>query len=325
MCGTLSERRGTMAFEDPAKLKIDLVVGDEKSDQAQVESQPADLEPNSESLQTKAASLTDEVECQTASAEGSLTPWKNRFRHEKTKGRKKYIKTPTFEVGTISLSVAMLATSVIALGNSPHQFSSAPSTLTLLTMMSPIILGCAVYPLFLARLCRLLSSLRVKLPTKQAFAPALIACTVVTWHFFLSIDAACIAFIYRWIRSAESSLGHEHTAQAMAALAGGGAIIVILNLLLLLIASMFVFKKFFQWIDEETFKVHGVSLGVKKSGFYGFVTGAIFGLCGTYLELAVGGPSFSQVVAITSLIWSLGILCCCRYFSAQESLPGKDN
>ncbi len=140
----------------------------------------------------------------------------------------------------------------------------------------------------------------------------------------MGIDAFVIASVYRWIQSAEATIGHQHAAQAMAALAGGGAILILLNLLLLLIASMVIFKKFFEWIDKETYKVHGVSLGAKKSGFYGFITGAVFGLSGTYAEVAANGPEFRQVIAITTLIWSIGILCCCRYFSAQERLRSKD-
>ena len=309
-----------MAFEDPSTLKVDLVVDAEDSDSAQ-HSDLAKLDKTIDTAQETSAPVekTDEA---------SLTPWKNRFKNvnrhqpDSWQGRLN-AKTQRFlEVGTTYLTVATIAVSAIALISSA-QGMSPDHPWTYLLFLLPMVFGCLLYPLFVARLFRLLDSLRVKLPTRRVLAPVLMTNTVFTWHIFMFIDAGCISLVYNWIRSAGTSINHQQTMQAMAALAGGGALLVLLTLLLLLILSMVVFKRFFEWIDEATRTVHGVSLGVKRSGFYGFITGAIFGLCGTYAEFALGSQNSAEVFAITSLIWSVGILCCCLFLAAQERLRTK--
>lgn len=311
-----------MAFEDPAKLKIDLVVGDEESNQKQIESQPVDLEPASDSselevpLSTDAGAHTDSV--MSAPVEATLTPWKNRF----AKGSPNFkdrqgrigLLFLVFDTASILLSSITILLALMAVTQSA--WSPADKITNGILLGIPVALGFALYPVFGLRTLLAFLPLKPKFLTfLRATVPLLVANTMTVWGIVLACYAMGVARVFGWVRGLETTIGPQHSGQAMAVFTLGSAGLLQLLLVLLLGISMVTYHKFFQWIDKRTLEIHGVSMGGRKAGLFGIIAGALFGFCGLYTALGAGGPDTLQFLAISTMVWSGGILTSCLFFS----------
>lgn len=309
-----------MAFEDPSKLKIDLVVEPEIGNQ----------EPTTEYVAIPPAQEPAALP-KVPSTDGSLTPWKNRFANSTQKdstlstwqGRAKSIAFKIVDRGTVGLSILTIVTGLAALGvvtygNNPTSYM-APDVF----LVAPCVVGFVLYPLFIVRMLMMINSLRQ--PKRytaflRAVVPAIVTNTMTTWGFMLALAAFVVAKGFVFVKSLESSIGQQHMGQAMAVLALASAGLMQVLLVSLIIFSMVLFQKLFQWMEKRTLELSGVAFGEKKAGLWGVTTGAITGLCGLYTALSAGGERPVLAFSISTLIWSIGILLASLFFSRLNKL-----
>ncbi len=319
-----------MAFEDPSKLKIDLVVGAEEANQQQIET-PVELQPATAPLSTNDPLHTGELESPTDSSasnapstsDASLTPWKNRFAGgadpKSRRSRIGSIAFKIFDIGTIALTIITILLALLALGQSvlgPKDVTDPTGISTQILLGIPVFLGFILYPLFAVRMCMSIASLKPKFLTfLRAAAPLIAANTMTVWGLILAFYAIGVATVFGWVRGLEPSISHQQFGQAMTIFTFSAAGLLQLSLILLLAVSIVIYHKFFQWIDKRTEEIHGGSMGSRKSGLFGIIAGALFGFCGLYTALAAGGPNTVQYLAISTLIWSFGILVSSLFFS----------
>lgn len=311
-----------MAFEDPSKLKIDLVVGSEESNQEQSESSSVELEQSSDPSPTSESAPPVASADAAVSTDMSLTPWKNRFAKGSStpkswQGRIGSIAFKILDIGTIGLSIITILLSFTAVSASAFGPNLGPSFPTGLLLSIPVGAGSILYAVFVVRMLAAFSSLKPKLLTcLRVVAPLVSANTMIVWGIILAYYALGVATTFSWVRGLEHSLSHQQMANAMAAFSLAAAGLLQLSLILLLVISIVIYHKFFQWIDKRTVEIHGVSFGGKKAGLFGIIAGACFGFSGLYIALEAGGPNTPQYFAAQTLIWSIGILLSSLFFSA---------
>ncbi|MBS2001729.1 MAG: hypothetical protein JST44_09500 [Cyanobacteria bacterium SZAS LIN-5] len=334
-----------MSFEDPSKVKIDLVVGEDDADLTEVvgvdqsatdsksrsESESnSESKPKSESDSMSESKPKSESESQPESEsksqssgqglEHSLQPWKNRFARS-SKGEStpqnpaQQLRSLPFlllDYGTFGFAIFNIVAISCALFFSPGE----PVFMT----------GFLLFPIFAVRIVVMVNSVKAKgrfVSLGRAILPIIISNTMTTWGILLALSAQVVALVFHQVRGLEAALGPSREKIAMAVFAFCAAGSMQIFLIAMLLVSMLIFQRLFTWISRRTLEISAVDFGHKKAGSIGLIAGAIFGLCGLYTALGMGGENSTQTMNISTLIWSLGILVSSLFFTTISRIKKK--
>lgn len=312
-----------MTFEDPLKVKIELVTGDDPPDisdaasDSSKETSTANCTADSKSFIDDAKAVPSNTSQSQTTTDASLTPWKNRFSSQKnnsqavnepaskTAGEHAY---RIFDKSVRKLSILTvvgIAFGLIAMPAVPCFF-----------------LSFFMYPFFVIRMVLMINS--VKQPKRwvsllRGVIPSVLAATLTTWGLVLAFDALIVAKVFDWVKT----FGAAGQNKAFAAVAFGAASLIQVSLIALLLIAIFVFQRLFSWIAARTLETHGVDFGKKKAGVIGMIVGALIGLSGLYSALSVGEAAVSYTFGISSLIWSIGIMIASIFFSEISKIERK--
>lgn len=309
-----------MSFEEPTKVKIDLVVG---NDDAQLPEsvQPLQSQPQTDS---QSPSGTQAESPSKSSDEGrnnpSLQPWKNRF--ARSSRGESAPKNPAQQLQALPFLILNYGTFGFAIFN-----IVTISCALLFSPAEPVFMtGFLLYPIFVVRIIVMVNS--VKVPGRfvslgRAVLPIIISNTMTTWGILLALCAQLVAVFFNQLKSMDPVLGpsREKIAMAVFAFCAAGAMQIVL--IAMLLVSMLLFQRLFSWISRRTLEITEVDFGQKKAGSIGLIAGAIFGLCGLYTALGMGGENSTQTMNISSLIWSLGILVSSLFFTTISRIQKK--
>jgi len=320
-----------MSFEDPSKVKIDLVVGEDEADLTEAVEIRVDESGSDSNLESQSQSESQpeseskpqsESKSQSSGQEPgpSLQPWKHRFARSSKSENTKQTRAQElwslpfliFDYGTFGFAIFNIVAISCALLFSPRE----PVFMT----------GFLLFPIFAVRIVVMVNS--VKAPGKfvslgRAILPIIISNTMTTWGILLALSAQVVALIFHQVRGLEATLGPSREKIAMAVFAFCAAGSMQIFLIAMLLVSMLIFQRLFTWISQRTLEISAVDFGHKKAGSIGLIAGAIFGLCGLYTALGMGGENSTQTMNISTLIWSLGILVSSLFFTTISRIKKK--